>query len=127
MRTSPGARNTVTSQKENYEVYTVTYGHHTAQRNRDDPRADYRWRFGVALGRATLSPKRRAEGIADHLLRTARSLPAKQSKSAWPMEHRAGVVSELVFGALDPRPKTDPWRLGHSYACRALSLPVADR
>jgi hypothetical protein len=45
-------------------------------------KTDHRWRFGVALGRATLSPKRRAEAISGHLLRTARSLPAEQSKSA---------------------------------------------
>jgi hypothetical protein len=121
------ARNTVTCQKENYEVYTVRYGHHTSQRIRDVPRADCRCRFGVAPGRATLSPKRRAEGISGHLLRTARSLPAEQSKSAWPMEHCASVVSGLVFDDLNPRPKAGPWRLGHSYACRALSLPVADR
>ena len=43
------------------------------------------------------------------------------------MEHRASLVLGLVFNALRPRPKTDPWRLGHSYACRALSLPMADR
>jgi hypothetical protein len=43
------------------------------------------------------------------------------------MEHRTSVVSGLVIGALNPRTKIDPWRLGHSYACRALGLPVADR
>ena len=70
------------SKGNNYQAYTVAYGHHTSQRIRSDPRADHRWCFGVALGRTTLSPKRRAEAISGHLLRTARSLPAEQSKSA---------------------------------------------
>ena len=43
------------------------------------------------------------------------------------MGQGASIALGLVFDALKPRPKADPWRLGHFYACRALSLPVADR
>ena len=43
------------------------------------------------------------------------------------MDHRARTIPGLVYGTLKRRLKTDLSRLGHSYARRALGLPMADR
>jgi len=43
------------------------------------------------------------------------------------MDRRRRVDLGLVYGAFEPRLRTDLSRLGHSYAGRALSLPLADR
>ena len=59
--------------------------------------------------------------------RTGRSRPPKQNKIAQLMDRGRRVDSGLVYGAFEPRLRTDFSRLGHSYAGRALSLPLADR
>jgi hypothetical protein len=43
------------------------------------------------------------------------------------MDHGARVIPGLVYDAVSPRPETDLSDLGHSYARRALGLPIADR
>jgi hypothetical protein len=115
--------------KEKYEAYTVSYGHLASQRIRDDPRADPdpRRRSAVALVRATVSPKHRGERISADFSRAGRNRPPKQNKIAYLRDHGAGIVPGLVYGALNPGPKSDLSGLGNSYARRALSLPMADR